>query len=454
MPAFPSNLNETDILDFVEGAALAPDVAARIQAALAADAAFAALVQGMRADRAALVSLAPEKAPVGLLESVEALLEAETLASVAGVERAASGPVPVVAPRPETRGILARIGPARSLAAAAALALVAGAAWFTLAPGSTTTNARRPVAINAGFDSDATLHRGGPDPAQMEQMLASAREKAEEAATAAATAGLESAATLDEDTGTAADSVALAEATAQFVGPMPPDQNVDAPAPQQPWGMSLTRAAELAREGRLIIEVRSGETDRTQLRLDSLTRRPAAGLRVARQQDASIAAQTAAYVRQQLALARAQSTAESFGTTTPGAPLAASSATADEQAPAPAAATLLAPADAATPMLPPAAAARVLEQGYEAMVMPDERSIRSLLRALTPGTMQVAQLIEMDEPLALQIRQTRVQQQAATLPSAATTGPAAPAPLSRTAKEQARPEPTWPVAVPIVVREK
>ncbi|MFN0012003.1 MAG: hypothetical protein ACKVS8_10205 [Phycisphaerales bacterium] len=450
MTSLPSNLTEADVLDFVEGGDISPQVLARIEAALVADPAFEALVQGMRSDRAPLMALAAAKAPVGLLESVEALLENEDLASVVGVEHAASGPVPVVVLRSQTPGVLARIGPARTLAAAAACAFVAGAAWLTLGPAS--NSASRLIALDSRTARDLAAtqpHNEGVRVATEAPQLARSDSPTAARGSSLNAHALEvSSSGPDDAAGAAADSVALAESTAQFVGPVPPDQNADASAQSQPWGMSLARAAELAREGRLIIEVRSTETDRTQLRLDGLARRPTGAVRVAQQPDASIASQTASYVRQQVGLAHAQrqSAQQGFGDPVPGD---MARARAGESGGVPAAPLPQVPGSVPQIALQPVPPPRVLEQGYEAMVMPDERSIRSLLRVLTPGSMQVAQLIEIDAPVAAQIQQTRVQQQAGALP---TTG--APAPPSRAAKEQTRPEPPAPVAVPIVVREK
>ncbi|MCC6659322.1 MAG: hypothetical protein IT437_00395 [Phycisphaerales bacterium] len=133
----PAGLSEADLLAWVEGGPLQRDVAAAVARALDADPGLARLLGSMKADRAAILALADERAPDGLADAAMAIAEpALERRMLLGMESSAParGGTPVSIVQPSRRSVLEvifadRVG--RRFAAAAGLLLVAGGAtWF------------------------------------------------------------------------------------------------------------------------------------------------------------------------------------------------------------------------------------------------------------------------------------------------------------------------------------
>lgn len=99
MISLPPHL-EADLTDYVEGVALPADRAEAVARALAQSPELAALVGGMKGDRAALQGLGTEPAPAGLLAQVESVLEREMLLGAATLESAAPSAIPLSKVRP------------------------------------------------------------------------------------------------------------------------------------------------------------------------------------------------------------------------------------------------------------------------------------------------------------------------------------------------------------------
>ena len=99
MISLPPHL-EADLPDYVEGVALPADRAEAVARALAQSPELAALVGGMKGDRAALQGLGTEPAPAGLLAQVESVLEREMLLGAATLESAAPSAIPLSKVRP------------------------------------------------------------------------------------------------------------------------------------------------------------------------------------------------------------------------------------------------------------------------------------------------------------------------------------------------------------------
>lgn len=396
MHELPAKLSEGDVLDFVEGVHLAPDVAVRIAAAMAADATFAGWVQALRADRAALIAMPAAKAPAGLLEAVESQLDSEVLVSAARVEHAARGPVPVVVARPLGPGVLARIGRSPMLALAAMLAMAAGAMW--LAVGS--TQSAKPPRMMASKANPATGPEtlrpvDGPDATTL-----SARAGGVDGTEHGASGGLEAAAG-------AAVEQRLAEAGPPEPNEQPgtlmarPAADVASVAAPQPWGLPLDRALTLAAEGRLLIEIDSAELDRTATRLEGLTRASSAVWHV-RRQEASVSARVVAIERSRIdAAAQAERTLAQDGS--PRSPR--SPRTFDQSGESGAATGTGRLPPLREPARGPAASAAppaVLPGTFEAQMPATEPVLEALLRRLSGVGRQRAQLVELD-PVAAEI---------------------------------------------------
>lgn len=128
LPPNPSSqpLDEGDLLALVEGMPLPPERAARVREAMASDPRLAELAALLRSDRDALASTPLATAPTDLLDRVEARLERDALVGLAQTEAtSASGELPVSVVLPARRVWLTR-RTAAPLAAAAAVALIAG----------------------------------------------------------------------------------------------------------------------------------------------------------------------------------------------------------------------------------------------------------------------------------------------------------------------------------------
>lgn len=133
----PAGLSEADLLAWVEGGPLQRDVAAAVARALDSDPGLARLLGSMKGDRAAILALADERAPDGLVDAAMAIAEpALERRMLLGMESSAParGGTPVSIVQPPRRSVLEvifadRVG--RRFAAAAGLLLVAGGAtWF------------------------------------------------------------------------------------------------------------------------------------------------------------------------------------------------------------------------------------------------------------------------------------------------------------------------------------
>ncbi|MBY0397025.1 MAG: hypothetical protein K2X91_11240, partial [Thermoleophilia bacterium] len=146
MKRWPPEL-EADLLDHVEGVALSPEAAARVEQALREDPGLAELVRGMQADRAGLRAMAVPTVPAGLIEGVEAALEREALLGLARSEAAVEAEIPVSRIAPIRTSVFSR-PMARALAVAAGLMVVSGVAWMAIPSGRPTETART-VAIQS-----------------------------------------------------------------------------------------------------------------------------------------------------------------------------------------------------------------------------------------------------------------------------------------------------------------
>lgn len=239
----PGGLNESELLDWVEQRPSAGR-AGGVEAAIRAHPALAARLEEMRVDRAAMATLGDEPAPAGLLDSVERALERRMLVGLAAGQPLSDDP-PVSIFRPARRDPFL-IGPVRGdavgrrLALAAAVLLVLGGAGvlgvlaMRLAPTATP-----PIEI---ADNSTPPQPAGEGPA-------APMTGADQATRLATTAG--------------------SEPSTELV----PNEVPTVEAPASP-GMTLARAADLARQGRLIIRVRSVDMDRTLLRLGRIADRP------------------------------------------------------------------------------------------------------------------------------------------------------------------------------------
>ena len=150
----PNLPDEADLLAWVEGETLSPEANAAVARALLADPVLARRMELMRSDRLALRSLGEERAPGGLLSSVEAalqpVLERELLLGLRDEEPADSHPV-VSMVRPEKRGIfqtfLADRAGRRMALAASLLVLIGGATWWGTVWFSRTPPKMGPIAM-------------------------------------------------------------------------------------------------------------------------------------------------------------------------------------------------------------------------------------------------------------------------------------------------------------------
>jgi hypothetical protein len=274
MPLDRLPIPESDLLDYIEGRLPG---ARRVEVAgmLRQHPDLARLVAGMQDDRRALASLPVAAAPAGLAERVETQLEREALLGITGDarlagaqpagERGAGGvggerPLRVSTLVPERPSIIARIWSsraARPLAVAAALALIGGAAVYTVfiavrqipigGPGAGRALAR------AG-DRDATEHEAIPAPADTPG-------PADPRLAGVATGDSTSADAVGPD----APEVSAALAHAD----QPPKAGADRPPDESP-AITPARALQLAREGRLAVVVRCVDPDLAVKRVERL----------------------------------------------------------------------------------------------------------------------------------------------------------------------------------------
>jgi hypothetical protein len=232
--ALPSGITDADLVDLVDGC-LAPDRQGVVVAAVSASAHLRTLVGQMRSDRVLLGAVATEPAPPGLAEGIEVRLQALALRDLASAssEAPASIPISTMRVRVERPGVLATLLESvwtRRLAMAATIAIVgAGAAWGVsqVIRRAITT---RPLDVASVKPVHAEPAPVTPEPAPV-------------------------------------DIASIDNSAIQSIGPVP------TLAMATPAG-SITedRAAELAREGRLVITIHTGLAQATMKRLDTLAR--------------------------------------------------------------------------------------------------------------------------------------------------------------------------------------
>ena len=252
-PNNPIRPDEADLLAWVEGEKLSPEMDAAVARLLLSDPGLARELEGMRRDRVALQSLEDVKAPAGLIESVESalqpLLERQLLLGLRDGEPVESHPV-VSMVRPEKRGIfqtfLADRSGRRMAMAAGLLLVVGGGTYWATTMLSTPPVKPLVVALNSGKHKDVSK----PEAIVATNPAGAAPEaRVETAAPVGLTAAPAKSAT-PVDTPTSVAVVEPETKDAAMVGPtrMPVDP---------------TLAAELAREGKLVIRVVSSQAGRT-----------------------------------------------------------------------------------------------------------------------------------------------------------------------------------------------
>ncbi len=236
-------VDELDLLGWVEGD-LPRARQQPVEELLAREPRLRALLDAMAADRAALRSLPPEPIPADLLSRVEAQLERELLVGLAGPATETLD-IPISRVVVKGDGILARIGrsPVLRYAPLAASILIVGAIGLVMWP----SIARRP---------------GAPSGAQPPMLI---------------TPGSLARATPESG----AEAATLAEAPLAKSEPVPSLNDLaiaqaDSADTLSPADESVTpdRAAELLKEGRLAIRVRTLDRDKTFQRLASIHAEP------------------------------------------------------------------------------------------------------------------------------------------------------------------------------------
>jgi hypothetical protein len=244
----PKGLTEADLLDWVEQS-LPTRRLAEVHAALRTNPPLAARLEEMRVDRAAVAAIGLSTAPATLMDAVEQALERHLLVGLSSGEPLSDRP-PVSIFTPSRRDPF-RLGSfrgdavGRRLALAATLLLVAGGATIVavlaMRLAATSTPPTFPIAINTPDDSTKGL-KGPAETGEAHPVIDGSPVELAEAPV------------IDSDA--ALRTEALADA-----GPAEPT-------------ISLARAVELAREGRLVVRIRSGDVDRTLLRFGRMADRP------------------------------------------------------------------------------------------------------------------------------------------------------------------------------------
>lgn len=181
-------VNEIDLLAWVEGD-LPDDRREIVRAALDADPALRALTEGMALDRASLRALGAERltAPAGIIADAFAAAERQTILAGASAMDMESQDAPVR---------VIRFASWRGLAAAAAVAIVAGGALYALRPSNPIVPGQGGVASSQGERHTPTADRHGAGVAPSlasnhtaEDHATQAEGIAEEAGVAVASAG-------------------------------------------------------------------------------------------------------------------------------------------------------------------------------------------------------------------------------------------------------------------------
>jgi hypothetical protein len=303
MPLDHLPIPESDLIDYVEGCLPG---ARRVEVAgtLRQHPDLARLVAGMQDDRRALTSLPMAAAPAGLIERIESQLEREALLGVAGDRRAAAfSTMGAMGAReggvegagralrvstlvPERPGVIARIRSmraARSLAVAAGLVLIGGAAVYTVYTAVREISLSGPrtgrTLARAG-DRDALDHEPALTPPEVSAPAADSRLAALPPADATAADATRVDAPEGPPTLTRADHALDRDGT---------------PPHDDPLAITPAHALQLAREGRLAIVVRCADPDLAVKRVERLAAAiraesgPVDAVRLARLEPASLA---------------------------------------------------------------------------------------------------------------------------------------------------------------------
>jgi hypothetical protein len=243
-------VTEAEILDLVElgASALAPGRHEAVIKAIKSDPKFGRLINSMRADRAAVVSLADEveSAPVDLIERVEARLQIEALRELAQqaamTETEAAPSSMVVVRHPGTMRLVLESRWTRRLATAASIAILGA----------------------AGFVAVREVQKYQEKEAQRRAAIAKAKDEASKR-------GGETSAPVIDDAPVTPTAPTLAQNEPRMEA---------APAVAMAAPITLERARELAAQGRLAISVRNTDVQATPLvlkRVDALSRSPLGG---------------------------------------------------------------------------------------------------------------------------------------------------------------------------------
>ncbi len=213
------------LLTVIEGEPLDRAARERAEHLLTADPSLARLLHLMRADRVALTGLAEAAAPANIVSRVEAELDREALAALAGAERGTVAPLAISRVEYTRPSIITRLNSRQwsAVAAAAGLALIAGVVFFSIRASFKPPAPGPSGAGHTGTPEVVTIDIP-PAPLTVEDALARGLNPSPDAATPAP----------------APEVIASLP-----IGPRPE------------FGLPLDRALALAAEGRLVVRVRS-----------------------------------------------------------------------------------------------------------------------------------------------------------------------------------------------------
>lgn len=363
-------IDESELLAFIEREPMAADRAEAVRTAIAADAVLRDLVQAMRDDRAALAAMGEVRAPSTLLEGVEARLEREALVGLSRVQSSAGLPVSQIVP--ERESVIATIFTrpwARQLAMAAGIVLAVGVGYFVVRTNWPTPKARE-------------FARGNAMPADAQPARSDFSAGAAHANTSTPSIDVASASP-------AASSMADPQATKPTVAEGPSVASAEKAEPAAEPAMTIDRAVALAKQGRLVVRLPAADLAGGHAKLDSLRIRTGAWLAVDRAAPAE-GPEIAESV--QLAVLASRPQPVSPPTMSPEAPAYAGDG--HTAAPRP-----VAPPAAALPEL---TALRLGDDVYCLSMLPDDDHLRAVLQRLSGGDRDLASLLqEVDRPIEL-----------------------------------------------------
>ena len=257
-------IDETELLAFIEREPMAADRVDAVRRAIAADAGLRELVEGMRADRSALASLDDVHAPSNVLELVEARLEREALVGLSQV--AAPAKLPVSQVIPERESVIGRIVTrpwARQLAMAAGLLIVAGVGFMVVKANWPAPKYREFARGNNHAEPSTVANT--PEIAAKTSSVMNPKNDADLAV---------------GPTRSAADSTTAEPTAAQGPAAIADASSKDAAkAEVHTPTMTVDRAIALAKEGRLVVRLRAADGAAAQDRLDSLAKRAGSWLK-------------------------------------------------------------------------------------------------------------------------------------------------------------------------------